>query len=146
MRLPLLLLALAALPACSSSELSSQEENLREARAAWAEAGVADYRLTYRESCFCPSERTTVVVRGGAVDAVYVGDEGAETAVAFDPDRHWDVPALFGYVEAALDRDPDEAVVAYDPALGYPTSARFDYERGAVDEEDGFTVSAFERL
>lgn len=144
--LPLGLLLLAALPACSSSEPDAQRASLEGARARWASATVANYRLTYHRACFCPSVRTTVVVRGGAVDSVYAGPEGEEAAVDYDPQQHWDVPALFDFVEAALDRDPAEAQVDYDVELGYPRSAGFDYSRDVIDEEDGFVVLAFSRL
>lgn len=147
MRLALLLLALAPLAACSQSDLGDARSTLRENEAVWNAASVASYRMTYRERCFCASERTTVVVRGGAVDSVYVGEEGEPQRVeAYDPARHWDVGALFDVLEASLDREPEVARIQYNTELGYPVEAAFDYDRGTLDEEDGFGVSDFEVL
>ena len=147
-RLALLLAALplAALAACSSEELDPQGESLRAARARWAAEGVANYRLTYQEVYFGPAPRTTVVVRGGAVDSVYVHSFDSTRVEPYDPEVHRDVEGLFDFVEDALARDPDVALVSYDRALSYPDTASFDYARDVVDEENGFVVHGFERF
>lgn len=147
--LPLLLagLAVAACDTGGVDALDGARLGLRDARARWDSAGVADYRLSYAENCFCAVQRFTVVVRGGAVDSVYAGggDEPL-VPVAYDPARHFGVPGLFALVEAGLDRRPEVAEVVYNTELGFPSSASFDYDRSVLDEEDGFTLFAFETL
>jgi hypothetical protein len=132
-------------PGDPTAEGDTTRAALDAARARWEAAGLADYRFTFGNSCFCPEDVRgpfTITVRDGAVQEVRFQGR----AVAADPDRHPTVDGLFDRLAAAFDRGADTVRITYDDALGYPAAAYVDYEARATDEEDRFEVRDLVRL
>jgi uncharacterized protein DUF6174 len=134
-------LALAlALAGCESP--FSPTDELEEARRTWRQQGIASYRFTVSQFCFCVAEgRGTfdVVVEQGRVVSVADAETGAPRTP--HPAVPLTVEALFAKVEEAIDADADEIEVRYDPRLGYPLEIAIDFIAGAIDDEVTYTAS-----
>lgn len=128
------------LTAPSTPTPTAPPSTLEEARAAWAAAGLTDYRYTVIYVCFCPEDYRgpyEVTVAGGTVTDVTPLD-AAITAVPDD--------LIVGPVEALHDliaeetATADEVTVTYDD-LGVPVNAQFDRLETAIDDELSFEVT-----
>lgn len=143
LRPPAVFLALLLLGGCSviGAHADAPERGdpaLAEARARWAEAGLAAYRYELQYSCFCPPEAMgpfAVTVRAGEATA-----DAPEFVVLPT------VEALFALVAEAYAQDAATVEVTYDAALGHPLSIYIDYDEMMADEEYRATVSSLEAL
>jgi Family of unknown function (DUF6174) len=119
------LFTLWAVSACSEGPFGARDgRDLAEATARWAGAGVGDYRVEVRTSCFCitaVAEFTELEVRDGqVVRARSLGSEPSNEEIPLDA---WPtVAGAFELVENAARDDEvySEIAVEYDPLLGYP--------------------------
>ena len=141
-------LALALVVGCSNSPLDESADDLEEARARWAQQGIADYRFDVATSCFCMFEATlpiTVTVVNGVPTSTIYADSGVAAPPQFS-DGKQTVPQLFDLIAERIARKPAELVVTYDPALGYPVSIRLDMDRKMADDELRVTVANFQPI
>lgn len=104
---------------------------LAAARSAWAAAGITDYDLTYRQSCFCPRTVITSQVRDGVSVAVDV-----DSAFDFEP-TVVTVEDLFDEISRALDDGAFGIFAVYHPEFGHPTEYFIDMSEFIADEEFG---------
>jgi uncharacterized protein DUF6174 len=139
-----LLLGLALAAAGCVNPMSPTEEALDDARDKWEDQGIDSYRITVRESCFCPIELggpfVVTVVRGRIESVVYAG-EGADVV----PNERipLTVDELFDTVETA-DREAAEVRAEYDPTYGFPATIFVDRIRNAVDDEVYYEARDFQ--
>lgn len=119
-----LLLGLGAMTSCGEDPFSASEQRaLTEARARWEAAGLANYRVEVRLSCFCaatlPVFTRVEVLDGRVVSAQAIDSVPYPTDI---PLAAWPtVVAGFELIAGAAGEDPYSAVEAkYDPDLGYP--------------------------
>lgn len=146
-----LVLALAGCPAPADPVVGPAEgaggsvvpDSVVLARARWADAAPAAYRLTLHRSCFCPPEYRgpfEVTVRAGEVETVrYEGQ-------VVDAERGLSVEDLFELIDDAYARGAERVDVELDPEWGYPARLYIDYEAQMADEEVGYEVLAVEPL
>lgn len=119
-------------------------QTLEDARRLWLQAGIDDYTLVLRRSCFCIGiEPVQIVVRDGAAVSYTVIESGE--ALPADQ-RAWypTVEGLFTFVEEAREANAARIDVRYDGVRGYPVRIWVDYDEGIADEEMGFEVQAFQ--
>ena len=133
-----------SMSACSNPFSASDE--LEEAREKWEDQGIDSYRITVRESCFCPIELggpfVVTVVRGQVASVVYTGEGTDVVPVARIP---LTVDMLFDTVEQA-ERDAAEVRVEYDPTYGFPATIFVDRIQNAVDDEVYYEARDFQAI
>jgi len=140
---PLVGLILALSMAACSNPFSASDE-LEDAREKWEDQGIDSYRITVRESCFCPIELggpfVVTVVRGRIASVVYAG-EGADVV----PDERipLTVDELFDTVETA-GREAAKVEAEYDPTYGFPATIFVDRIQNAVDDEVYYSATDFQ--
>ena len=130
--------------ACSNPFSASDE--LEDAREKWRDQGIDSYRITVRESCFCPIELggpfVVTVVRGRITSVVYTG-EGTDVV------PHERIPLtvdeLFATVQEA-EREAAKVEAEYDPTYGFPATIVIDRIRNAVDDEVYYEARDFQVL
>jgi hypothetical protein len=118
-----LLASLSVLVSCSDPFDSGEEKELEQARARWANAGLLDYQVEVRLSCFCQAALpvfSRLEVRAGQVVAAA---PLAPTPADDIPLDAWPtVPELFESIESASRQSVYTEIEAqYDSTLGYPT-------------------------
>lgn len=125
-------------------DLKVAAANLEAARAAWAAAGITDYRLSYSRNCFCVIWGEVVVeVEDGSPVPVQVG--GLEDPSAA-PDRvPLTVEALHDEIASLIAREPHRIVVTYG-ADGHPTIIGYDGSVSTVDDELSYSGIIVEPL
>lgn len=132
----------------SCTILTTEEQELAEARDRWAAAGLTHYEFHYRRACFCGPDATAemiIEVENGAI----VAARYAETGDAVAPDRFGSfdsIEGMFDVIEDAIARDADELNVTYDAEHGYPVSIDIDYIHNAVDDELSLYASGLRPL
>jgi hypothetical protein len=97
-------------------------EQLRDARARWAEKGPHDYDLQYTIKKIDATETFDVKVRGGKVTSVVMNGQ-----LQLEPwqYRYHSIPALFGFIDDFLQIDSQPgsprtfAVASFDPEDGH---------------------------
>ena len=145
LRSVLLGLSLAAAAGCGNP-LSPTEAALDDAREKWRSQGIDSYRITVRESCFCPIELggpfVVTVVRGQITSVAYTG-EGTDVV------PHERIPLtvdeLFATVETAA-REAAKVEAEYDPTYGFPATIFVDRIQNAVDDEVYYSATEFTPL
>lgn len=108
---------------------------LEEARAAWAEAGISDYRYRLAYLCFCPTELTEpreIAVVGGEVSEVTPPPAGPEFTYGTIDDLH--------DLIASEQMSSDAVEVTYDER-GVPVAGVFDRLEEAIDDELQFDAT-----
>jgi hypothetical protein len=135
-------LAVVAAAGCdlvSPATSADGRDDLQEARALWAAAGIRDYELTVERFCFCglPGPVEVRVVDGTTVSVTRTEND---TPVPVD-EAYPDVEGLFAVVDDALARRAHRLQVTYHPTLGYPTHISIDYEEYVADEELAYEAS-----
>jgi hypothetical protein len=139
--------ALGASAACSNPTAPEEGlERLEASRRRFEAAVGADYRVTYRNVCFCVDtfrEPVVLTVRQGTLVSVQRRSDGTPV-----PAARWDdyrtVERVFDAIEEALEDDADAVRVDYDAELGYPRDVWIDYDERLADEERGFQLEALE--
>jgi hypothetical protein len=117
---------------------------LNDAKAKWAEAGLADYDFEFNWSCFCTPEftaRVVVSVRDGAVTSVKKADGGADIATDLF-DSFVTVDGLFDRIQSAIDEDAARITVEFDADTGLPVSGFIDHNFMIADEETGWSAGS----
>jgi hypothetical protein len=115
-------------------------EDLVQARARWAAAGVDDYAFTIHRSCFCPPEYTgpfRMTVRDGEIASVTRAGRPVDAVQVQVPA----VDDLFDQLEAAYAAGAATVRVTYDAGMGHPVEIWIDLDEAMADEETGYTIS-----
>lgn len=112
------------------------------ARARWERAGVRDYVMTLRISCFCPNEGPVrMTVRDEVVISVIRVATNQEV-----PSQHAagypDIDDLFDILADALG-SADVVQAEFDREHGVPRSIWIDWWSNYVDDEMGYFVDSF---
>lgn len=136
-KLPIPLLALAALAACSDS-LSPSFRALDAAETRWANAGLQSYEFTTTRTCECLPE-LSVPMRVTVTNSVVTAVTRISDAQSIDPSQWYTIENLFAVIRIELDRLPSRVDVEYDPTLGFP--AHLVYGRREVDDGAEIDVS-----
>jgi hypothetical protein len=130
-----LLAGLSVLMGCSDAFDSAEERELA-AQARWDDAGLLDYQVEVRLSCFCQAALpifTRLHVRAGQVVATepVAASPGSEEI----PLEAWPtVPEVFELIESASHQSIYTEIEAqYDPTLGYPTSVELRCKAEVLD-------------
>jgi len=130
------LIVLSLLLGCSEAFDSGDERELSQAKERWENAGLVDYQLEVRLSCFCPGAFpvfTRLQVQAGEV----VAAEPLEATQGSDqiPLDAWPtVPDVFGLIEGASHQSGIEEIEAqYHPTLGYPTRVEIRCKKDVLD-------------
>lgn len=114
----------------------------RAARSRWERAGIRDYVMTLRISCFCLNEGPVrITVRDGVVISV-AHERTHEEIPAQDVAGYPDIDDLFDILAGALD-SADVVEARFDRDLGFPRSIWIDWWSNYVDDEMGYFVDAF---
>lgn len=117
--------------------------DLARAHDLWVDAGIADYELRLRRSCFCPIEYlgpVILTVEGDSVTAAVYEADG-EPVPADLMEVFPTVEGLFEVLAEALASRAERIDVSYDPSLGYPRDLYIDRAAFIADEEFGFTAT-----
>jgi hypothetical protein len=145
LKLPVLILTLLALAACSSIPASPLELN----RQKWQNQNITHYRFNLTVLCFCAFSAimpVSVEVNNGKIISM-VGKDGQSTAQYQDTlAQYASVEKLFGTVDAAAKGNAYQLAVEYDSNYGYPQIIHIDYSEKLSDDEISFTVSNLEVL
>ena len=120
------------------------------ARARWQSAGVTNYTVESRNSCFCPPHLnfwTRLTVRGDSI----VSAEPVDPLPSNMPSHTigWrTVPQLFDAIEsAASDGDTTRKVsVSYDPVLGFPRDVSIECGPNIADCDRGHFLRSLTRI
>lgn len=104
----------------------------------WQAAGIDDYVMTVRTTCYCvPRQAVRTVVRDDAVVKVTRGEQRLRLR------RGWSMDGLFIMLREAL-AEADAVDVTFTPR-GVPKSIAVDPERTAADEETYYEVALSRR-
>jgi hypothetical protein len=113
----------------------SLQRALDAARKTWKHGGLRSYSYDVRQSCFCPQQKTTlVIVRNGKIKKFPPGLKSVAT-----------VPRLFKLVQGFIDAGVASLDVTYS-TRGVPRKIAVDRIAGAVDDEVGYSVKHFTPL
>lgn len=113
----------------------SLQKALDAARKTWKNGGLRSYRYDVRQSCFCPPQKSTlVIVRNGKITKFPAGMKSVAT-----------VPRLFKLVQGFIDADVASLDVTYS-SRGVPRKIAVDRIAGAADDEVGYSVTHFTPL
>ena len=113
----------------------SLQRKLDGARASWKAGRLHSYRYEIRRRCFCPPQKTrVVVVRGDRARAFPSAMNDVAT-----------VPRLFRLIQRAIDDGVVELNVSYG-SRGVPRSIFRDGSANVADDEFGYAVSRFTSL
>jgi hypothetical protein len=118
---------------------ASPQERLAAARAMWAENGLASYRLTTQELCFCPETVWIDTVVDGSVTT----HESAGDETFYDPGERT-MEVLFDEVAAAIDEGYATLDLDFDPDTGALVRFWVDVDEMMADEEHGVEVRSLE--
>jgi hypothetical protein len=122
-------------------------DGLEEATSRWEAAGIDDYTMSYRRTCFCPAYTVQVTVVDGEVTSAEAIEglpgELPPTTQPIPDDEQFTVEDLFGQAIEAYET-ADRTTVTYDAELGYPTIIDVDPIQNAIDDEYTLTVESFE--
>ena len=113
----------------------SLQRKLDAARRSWKAANVRSYRYEIRQICFCPPQKSRlVVVRRGVATRWPSGLKSVAT-----------VPRLFKRIQGAIDGGAAKISVTYG-RRGVPREIAIDYLVYVADEESGYSISHFTPL
>ena len=113
----------------------SLQRRLDDARRRWKAAGLQSYRYDIRHECFCPPQKTTLVlVRNNRVKIHPTGLRKVAT-----------VNGLFRFIQSAIDAAPVQIRVRYG-RRGVPERIYVDWLKVLADEETGYAISRFTPL
>jgi hypothetical protein len=140
-----IILLVAFLPACSSSDGQAYQKNL----ALWESKGIQHYRLNLKIGCLCPWSALmplTVEVKNGEIVSLAASNGGDITPYldAFRP--HATIDNLFDTVFAAISRKIYKFTVEYDGTYGFPATIVLNPSKAVMDDEIGYYVTNFEVL
>ena len=120
-----------------------------QARARWQSAGIANYTIESRHSCFCPAYLnfwTRLTVRGGNIVEVDPVDP-LPSGISSQRLGWWTVPQLFDFIESAADDDMrTQIAVSYDATLGYPKDVSMKCKPNIADCDAGFFQRSLTRI
>jgi hypothetical protein len=118
--------------------------NYQVARAQWLQGGIASYRFTLQQSCFClPEEPIVITVRGGVVASARFTPSGTPLGA----ERLATLPTLsglFALADAAYAARAARIDFRANATQGYLEMLYIDQDEQMADEERGYAVSAFE--
>ncbi|MDX6678360.1 MAG: hypothetical protein QOE31_2412 [Solirubrobacteraceae bacterium] len=113
----------------------SLQRRLDDARRSWKAASVRSYRFELVRSCFCPPQKTRlVVVHGGVPQRWPSGLKAVAT-----------VPRLFKVIQAAIDARAARITAIY-AKHGVPREIYVDRAVYIADEETGYSIRRFTLL
>lgn len=134
------------------STAASQLAALDAAERQWSSMGIADYRFTLVNDCFCVPTYAgpiLVVVVGGTVESLTLGPDVQDPAWVGStvPADTADLvagtaEAMFALIRGRIGQKDFRAV--YDDATGFPLEFYSDPIPEAADDEYGFRTAAFE--
>lgn len=130
---------------CRDAALERErEENL----AKWQAAGIDDYEIDYRRSCFCPPPSAVrILVRDGVVVSVRDADSGEEVEDPVGgPFGFNSVDELFESIADVIEQRVFELSVEYDAELGYPKAVSVDYYEDVADDTVSTRIDALRPL
>ncbi len=120
----------------SGTDAAVEQDQLRDAREQWRDAGGETYSYVLEMACqVCSSEPVAIAVEDGELVSplpdAYVDEDGVTAPGLFDDvERHLGQLEPGGYVD-----------VSYDAETGLPESFDADPKPNTVDEEQRFTVT-----
>ena len=118
---------------------------LDENRTLWHQAGINDYRYTYRRSCFCaPQEDIVTVVKGGIIAEAFFTPSGTPLS-ADQIGNVVTIDRLFAIIQQAIDNKAAKLGVTYHADLGYPEKVYIDQVASIADEEITHMVLELQR-
>ncbi|MBA3748819.1 MAG: hypothetical protein H0W96_15205 [Solirubrobacterales bacterium] len=113
----------------------SLQRRLDDARRNWKAANVRSYRFDLARSCFCPPQKTRLVVVHGGVPKRW--PSGLKPVAT--------VPRLFQVIQDAIDARAAKITAAYG-RRGVPREIYIDRAIYVADEESGYSISRFTLL
>ncbi|MFM8311727.1 MAG: DUF6174 domain-containing protein [Ilumatobacteraceae bacterium] len=136
----------------TAPDAAGQLAALEAAERQWSSMGIADYRFTLVNNCFCVPAFVgpiLVVVSGGAVESLTLGPDVGDPAWAGSTVPAETVEQIAGTAEAlfAIIRErigQKDFSAEYDEATGFPLGFYSDPIPEAADDEYGFRTAAFE--
>ncbi len=140
-----IVLLVAFLPACSSTNRQAYDKNL----SLWKSKGVQHYRFNLKVGCFCPWTGLmplTVEVRNGEIVSMVASNDGDISPYLDSFRPHATIEGLFDTVYAAMSRGVYSLAVQYDGTYGFPASIVVNPSKTIMDDETGYYVTNFEVL
>lgn len=148
--LPLLVLIMAgcgarAPEATADNAPETAPEGLQQAQAVWDAEGIKDYRVTVRQTCFCPPDLRQplrVTVADGEVVEIRGLEQPLQQQDQLDRSR-LTVAGLFRFIRQSAEREPHKLEVEYDPRFGYPRHIDYDGHERIADDEFRYELTDF---
>lgn len=136
----------------AAPDAAGQLAALEAAERRWSSTGIADYRFTLVNNCFCLPAFVgpiQVVVSGGAVESLTLGPDvddpawaGSTVPAETTEQVAGTAEALFAIIRERIGQKDFRA--EYDEATGFPLEFYSDPIPEAADDEYGFRTAAFE--